>query len=178
MRVRFPCNGIPNRIFPPNWHCLAGRRSLTREMISNHGNIKDLAQCSPALLSRHVVPTLRGRQVAALEALSSQGPEAEGEGAGEGEALEAELRALKLSVLGKRARATEGIDEGAVDAALDDDDDPKAALIRVMLARAAVSMQGEACAATTRKARKTKRLAILDVFALAVFRLSLGRASV
>ena len=47
------------------------------------------------------------------------------------EALEAELAALKPSALGKRARATAGISEGAIDAALDDDDDPKAALIRV-----------------------------------------------
>ena len=52
-------------------------------------------------------------------------------------ALETELRALKPSALGRRARNTEGIDEGAMDAALDDDDDPKDALIRVMLAHAA-----------------------------------------
>jgi len=52
-------------------------------------------------------------------------------------ALETELRALKPSALGRRARDTEGIAEGAIDAALDDDNDSKAALIRVMLAHAA-----------------------------------------
>ena len=49
-------------------------------------------------------------------------------------ALEAELAALKLGKLSKRAAATAGIDEDAVEAALDDDDDPKAALIALLLA--------------------------------------------
>ena len=55
--------------------------------------------------------------------------------------LEAELRGLKLGALIKRAAVTEGIDEGAVELAVDDDDDPKGALIKVMLAHAEASMQ-------------------------------------
>ena len=63
-------------------------------------------------------------------------PEPESKAAEQLSALEAELRALKLGALLRRARATEGIDEDAVEAA-HDDDDPKSALTRVMLARAA-----------------------------------------
>ena len=52
------------------------------------------------------------------------------------DALEAELSGLKLGALTKRAAATECVDEGAAEAALDDDDDPKAALIKLLLAHA------------------------------------------
>ena len=52
--------------------------------------------------------------------------------------LEAELRVLKLGALVKRARDMGGIDEVAVTAA-EDDDDPKAALVSLMLARVEVT---------------------------------------
>ena len=64
------------------------------------------------------------------------------------EALRAELAALKPSALSKRARAMEGIDEGAMDVALDaDDEDPKAALIKVMVAHASQTLATVASAA-------------------------------
>ena len=51
---------------------------------------------------------------------------------GQLDVLQAELTVLKLGALSKRAAATEGIAGSAVEAALDEDD-PKAALIRIMM---------------------------------------------
>ena len=67
--------------------------------------------------------------------------------------LGAELRRLTLGALSKRAAVAEGIDEGAVEAALDDDDDPKGALIKLLLANVNAMHQALAAAAVSQALR-------------------------